>query len=162
MVRVSRHGGRAPPRPERCAARRRRARRAMGFEESRASGSPSLSLVATAVLCASGVAMYAASTIISAEQIRDVRMKVDATRRSAAPCWKRSSSRRRAPTCTPSSGLVPQRGRSRRLRHHRRPPRRFVRRACLRGRLFFFFFFFFLLSSRSDGHRRGGRRRGAP
>ena len=37
--------------------------------------------MATAVLCASGVAMYAASTIISAEQIRDVRQKVDATRR---------------------------------------------------------------------------------
>ena len=52
-----------------------------GSRNSAQAGSPSLSLVATAVLCASGVAMYAASTIISAEQIRDVRMKVDSTRR---------------------------------------------------------------------------------
>ena len=52
-----------------------------GLRNSAHAGSPSLTLVATAVLCASGVAMYAASTIISAEQIRDVRQKVDATRR---------------------------------------------------------------------------------
>jgi hypothetical protein len=52
-----------------------------GSRNSAQAGSPSLSLVATAVLCASGVAMYAASTIISAEQIRNVRQKVDATRR---------------------------------------------------------------------------------